>query len=1591
MATTEKYTTVIELNSEQAKRELDELRRKVEGWKSDLKEAQEKKMGKSFIASIRKELREAEKELKKYDNEVARTIDTMNDLESASVERLEEAQKNLKRLASEVPRDSAFFQQLNDQLDMVTQELENVKATKAFELLQQQASGATKTAEQLKAELEFIRQTADNAETASVKQLQLAEKTAQNIKDSAQKGSDEWNQASTGLETVRTRLTAIEQEERKVVSTIERYEQEVRNANKSVEVTQRETELVNQTLAKLSSASVRDIEYSIRILNEQLRDTERTGGNVEQLTEKLKQLNEELKKVQDMQKPDKDEGNIFTRMIDGLNKNWGAITQIFGAVTGLSATIRSAVNDFAFMEEEMADVRKYTGMTMDQVRELNEVFKTMDTRTSREELNQMAGAAGRLGITSKQGVLDFVEAANMISVALGDDLGEGAVDQIGKLAMAFGEDDNLGLRGAMLATGSAINELAQNSSAKAGFLVDFTARVAGFGKQLGLTQAQIMGFGAVMDENLLRDEMAATAFGNMLTKMQTDTEKFARIAGQSVEDFMKLLNEDANAAILAVADSLKRQDPQTMMKMLDDMGLDGSRAVGVLSTLADKIDDVRKRQELATDAYKEATSVESEYKVMNDTVEARLEKVKKAFKEMTVQLGEKLLPVVRFTISGAGLLAKGLYALTEFVSNNWRSIVTLTSGLIAYQVAVSMAIIKEKAHAAAIAVSNGFIKTRIALTKAWGVAMTAVGLVYDLLTGKIKFATFVQQMHNKVVMANPYVAAAAAVMTLVAAIVSLIGRTGEMTRAQKALHEVALEAENDIAGEKAELESLVETARNKALTDEIRKEAIRKLQEKYPDYLSNLSLEKINTEEATTAIDNLTDALMAEAKARILVQRIKEAEDEKAKLNEEYFSGISGLWNSLTAQFAAMTNTVLDGAERIQHTLQGLSTGSFSGWNEPTWITENGYVTDPVQVQLNRYGAAVREVQGEIDALNAELRETVRHQAELRTNKPAVVDTGDGTDANSQYRSEAEIKKELAEQRKRLAALRREEAEEKKVLKEMENAAKAESDAAIAAKTHEYAMGRISYRQYIEDMAQLQREGLEKRRDVYLQGSAEYEKLNRQVEELSFKGSQQVNQMKLEDLRRCMLLQQIEIETQAAKGEISEAERQERLRLLNETYLADKVELYKEGSLERMNAEWELQEAEQRNQLERELHYQQELDKVRTQYLWQSDERTKALALENLDELHSRLLISEKEYQEAKLAIEAQYSGYETGSERDQRVASNAVKVATDKAKQQNDGKSGASVPFASDIMLYQSTMEQLKQMYQSDELTHAQYLAAKHQATADFCKSLAEQMQAAYNSVNQVMSAASSYFSAQQEYETAQVQKKYEKQIEAAGNNQQKVKKLQEKQQKEEAAIKSKYAKRAAAIQMAQAVAQTAISAINAYSSAAAIPVVGHVLAPVAAAMAIAAGMLQIATIKKQQQAQEAGYYEGGFTGGRQYRKEAGVVHEGEFVANHQAVQNPAVLPFLNFLDQAQRNNTVGSLSMADVSHSMGAGGTAQVVAPIVNVQTDNDELREEVAQLREVNTMLIDRLSDPIEATMSMQDFDRDYKRYQQLLKNK
>ena len=212
---------------------------------------------------------------------------------------------------------------------------------------------------------------------------------------------------------------------------------------------------------------------------------------------------------------------------------------------------------------------------------------------------------------------------------------------------------------------------------------------------------------------------------------------------------------------------------------------------------------------------------------------------------------------------------------------------------------------------------------------------------------------------------------------------------------------------------------------------------------------------------------------------------------------------------------------------------------------------------------------------------------------------------------------------------------------------------------------------------------------------------------------------------------------------------------------------------------------------------------------------------------------------------------------------------------------------------------------------------------------------------------MGEIFSGVSSLVQAELEKETAAINARYSAEISAAEGNNYKVAKLEKEKQAALAKAKNEANKKLFAMQVIQAVAQTAQNAISAYGSAAAIPVVGYIMAPIAAAMAIAAGMIQIAAIKKQQQASEAqGYAQGGFTPQGRVNEEVGVVHAGEWVASQKLLASPVARPLINALDYAQRTNTIGSLRADDVSRAIAPNMTMmqQQVQPIVvQAPTDN------------------------------------------------
>ena len=475
----------------------------------------------------------------------------------------------------------------------------------------------------------------------------------------------------------------------------------------------------------LTNLSLRDLGKRQKDLNAILRQLNPNTELYKQYSEQLKEVNNRIKELRGTANETR---FSLSKLTDGFNKYGAIAASAIAGLTGITLTMRSCVNEYAEMEEAQSQVIKYTGLTKDEVKELNEEFKQMDTRTARTRLNELAGDAGKLGISTKEGVKGFVEAADMINVALGEDLGKEAITQIGKLADMFGTGDR-SLKENMLAVGSAVNSVAQNSSAAEPYLVEFTARMGGVGKQANMAITDIMGFASALDQNMLRSEMASTALSGLILKLYQEPSKYAQLAGLQVEEFTKLMSEDVNEAVLTFLEALNRMGGiDKMAPVLDKMSLSGAEAASVISALAGSVEKVRKEQLGANQAFIEGTSVVNEFSVQNSTVQAELDKAKKRFADIRVELGEQLLPVMKYMVSTGSLTVKGLSAVVSVLMENKRVIVTVTSAIAAYVLVVNGATLAKKAYTvatkAATMATNLFSKA----TKAspWGLVISGV-------------------------------------------------------------------------------------------------------------------------------------------------------------------------------------------------------------------------------------------------------------------------------------------------------------------------------------------------------------------------------------------------------------------------------------------------------------------------------------------------------------------------------------------------------------------------------------------------------------------------------------------------------------------------------------------------------------------------------------------------------------------------------------------------------------------------------------------------------------------------------------------------
>ena len=1274
---------------------------------------------------------------------------------------------------------------------------------------------------------------------------------------------------------------------------LSKLKKELKTTQRQIREMESATEQVAEVMKRLDKASPKELQKTLRALEKQLNSIERGSKEWEQQCQRIKAVWAEIDRVNKELR----EGETLLQRINRKWNDWQTVVAgAVATVTGLVLAGRSAVNAYAEMDAEMASVKKYTGMTADEVGKLNEEFKKMDTRTSREGLNQLAQEAGRLGKQSVEDVLGFVRAADQINVAL-DDLGDGATLTLSKLTSIFGDEERLGTERSLLAVGSVINELSQNCTASAPYLAQFAQRLAGVGAQAGMTIPQIMGFAAVLDSQGQAVEMSATAMSKLVMNLFKDTEKIAKATGLNLEEFNAALKRSTNEGLLMLLERMKELGGMDVLApVFSDMGEEGARASAVLAALAGNIDDVRKQQEVANSAFEEATSVTTEFNVQNTTVQAGLDKARKRVKEMAIELGEKLKPVMSHIISSTTLILRLLSAVVDFVVKHRTAIISLTSAIIAYKVAINATNIALKAKHYWMVLTNGVMKLATSIQATYRTAVLLATVAVNKLTGNTQRAAAAQRMLNTAQKANLYALLISLVVGVATALVSYYKSLNKVSLAEQTLADIRAEAQKKMVDEKMKIESLIRVAEDESIAMERRLKAVNKLNEIIPNYNANIDATTGKYNASTTALNEYTKALM----------RRYEVEGAKEKLSSLGREKVQLLLDKRAAE------EELARAERIA------SSGNYVGGREGRIMNTGTGVN--VVLKQNK----VNDIQSQI----AEIEETERYllgqygkeidgsilddPGVVNDNNGGTVVTGGvGGMTEDKFAAEKEWR-EREEALNRIAYAKGKKNYEEYTLRMQE----------IAVEYHKKQLEHT-------DLSALERLSIEA--DYYEAIKKQQEQQNTFAEE---KSKEAIETAKAQEEDRYNSLLAIE-KQRYIDGEISLQQYQNAVELAELEHLRNMTQVFNVGSEEyiRANARYQdrlIADQKKRQQAveEAEKQHLAELARLKQEYFGNSKAENEALL--------------EKDLANLRLVYDAEILAAGDNA---------AEKLRIDEA--------------------YERAKLALRKKYGllADEEQKNFILRGAEWLEGDGGQAITESFDTLVSGMSSIFSGLSSLIEAELELQTSAIESRYDKEISYAEGNTYKVKKLEEQKQKEIAKLKNDANKKMFAMQVIQAVAQTAQNALSAFGSAAAVPIVGYILAPIAAAMAIAAGAIQIASIKKQQQASEAqGYMQGGFTKPGKPDEVAGVVHAGEWVASQKLLASPVARPMIEALDKAQRTNTISSLRAVDVSRSITAPMVATRQQGDVRVIVERSEQEQKPdTELSSTIRKLNERLDEP------------------------
>lgn len=535
-----------------------------------------------------------------------------------------------------------------------------------------------------------------------------------------------------------------------------KLEKELVSYNSAVTQNVTNTERIRKAINNLSGTSLKELRRALVAAKSELGKTFENDPNLKKRQQDVKTLQAQIDKLTGAVNK---HGSAWSTALKNLTA-YAGLFQVFNAVKG---TVTSAIKKNFEYSSSLTDIRKVSGLTMQDVNKLSEELAKIDTRTSVDGLAQLAYQGAKLGMGKYgvDGMAQFVKAADKINVAIGEEMGEEALPALSKMVETMGLIPKMGIEKAMLATGSAMFKLSSTSTSTSTNIVEFAKRLTGVSRTAGITTDQLLALGSASDSLFLMPEVSATAMSKFIVALQKNHNLIEKDLGIP-DGTIKRMYAAGNAmdAIVMVLEKMRdKGNMNALGGIFKDLGSDGQRLVTAMVTMSKNVDVLKDHLYESKEAFEEAIAVTSEYTMQQQSAAGILDRANNLWEKAFINPDG---------VESVKSMAQAWYDMSQMILQSPIFKNTL-------QAAMWSVITACKVFVTLLPLIANYVA-------ALGI-YKAVSFLWEL--GKaIKAAAAAQTLFNSAAKVNPYVAIASAILTAVGVVWSFVEADKEAAAAQ---------------------------------------------------------------------------------------------------------------------------------------------------------------------------------------------------------------------------------------------------------------------------------------------------------------------------------------------------------------------------------------------------------------------------------------------------------------------------------------------------------------------------------------------------------------------------------------------------------------------------------------------------------------------------------------------------------------------------------------------------------------------------------------------------------------------------------------